>query len=170
MFEAPIVPLTATLAPMPDGMAGVFHTLRTMRALVNRYKVDPFIRQSAISIIFTTPAKFNAGEIQALYEAVRDNIRYVRDVHGIETLSTPDKTLLTRAGDCDDQVTLLASLLESVGFSTRFVVAGYFDQPVSHVYLQVLDDEVGWVDLDPTEHESYGWAPPGPTSLYIEGL
>ena len=99
---------------------------------------------------------------------MRDTVRYVRDVHEVETLQSPDKTIALRVGDCDDQAVLLASLLESVGYPTRFVAAGYAAPgELDHVYLQVcLDGE--WLDADPTERMFLGWAPPDPVTLLVE--
>lgn len=119
--------------------------------------------------MFLTPERDELSEVRALFQLVQ-GIRYVRDVHEVETLASPAKTLLMRVGDCDDKATLLAALLESIGYPTRFVVAGYF-QPgeVEHVYLQV--HAAGqWIDLDPTEHESIGWSPPEPVTMFIERI
>jgi transglutaminase-like putative cysteine protease len=61
----------------------------------------------------------------ALFEYVRDHIRYIKDPVGVESVSDPYYTLARMVGDCDDQAVLLAALYESVGFPTRFVIAGY---------------------------------------------
>lgn len=60
------------------------------------------------------------GEIQALNAFVRDRIRYTRDVLGVETVQTPQATLMIGQGDCDDKATLLASLLMSIGIPAKF--------------------------------------------------
>ena len=156
-----------------NGLRGVLQTLGVMRSMVNDAKVDPLIRQRATDIVFVTPSKDAWAEAEALFEFVRDRIRYTRDVHGVETLSTPQKKLEAGLGDCDDQSTLLAALLESVGYPTRFVVAGYSGPTPEHVYLQVLlgDPDSGdgvWVDCDPTESGPLGWAPPDPAVWYAE--
>lgn len=136
--------------------------------MVRAARVALPIRQAATSIVFLTPEKNEHAEVDALYSWVRDHVRYVRDIHEVETLSTPERTLQGRIGDCDDQATLLASLLEAVGYPTRFVVAGYYEHgSVEHVYLQAFAGG-DWIDLDPTEKQCMGWAPPGPVSLYIE--
>jgi transglutaminase-like putative cysteine protease len=115
------------------------------------------------------PEKDRHAEASALYQYVRDTVRYVMDIHDVETIATPDKTLSAKIGDCDDQSTLLATLLESVGYPTRFVVSGYVTKNPEHVYLQVLVDG-DWFDCDPTEHQYFGWAPPNPTIVYIENV
>lgn len=166
---APDVPVIVSRAPMPSGRAGIVFTIGAMRRLVMQSKTDPAIIQAAISVIYLQPEKDSYSEARALFEYVRDHVRYVRDVHGFETLADPRLTLRRMVGDCDDQATLLAALLESVGYATRFVVTGYVDSEPEHVYLQTLVGD-GWVDMDPTEHQAFGYAPPSPTVQFVESI
>lgn len=167
MHLAPHVSLTGTLARGPDGAGSVFHTLRLMRELVQAGRVDPAIIQAATSIIWLTPEKDDAHQARALFEWVRDSVRYVRDVHEVETLALPRITLARRAGDCDDQTVLLASMLEAVGIPTRFVMGAYNSEQFEHVYLQCFVAGE-WIDCDATEREPFGYAPPDPVRLFIE--
>ena len=169
VYAAPIVTLNARRVPTPSGNAGVFATVRAMRALVDARKGDPAILEAATSIIWHTPERDELSEVEALHAWVRDSIRYVRDVHALETLTDPVVVMARRVGDCDDQATLLAALAESVGYPSRFVV-GAFAAPGAwdHVWLQVFAAGA-WIDADPTEHEPLGWAPPAPLSLWTEG-
>lgn len=170
MRMAPCTPLTTTLRSYSPGMRGVRQTLGVMRRLVNDGKIDPLIRSTATSIIYLAPEKDDGTEASKLLDFVQRHIRYVKDIHDIETLSTAPKTLAGRVGDCDDQTVLLAALLESVGYPTRFVVASYGESTdPEHVYLQTLvDDE--WLDADPTENFPLGVAPPNPSATYIERI
>lgn len=168
MFLAPQVEITVARSHLADGVRGVRQTLGAMRQMVERFKASAAIRQCATSIVFLAPEKNERAEIEALFHFVRDSIRYTRDIHDVETLSTPDKTLAGRFGDCDDQVTLLCTLLESVGYPTRFVIAGYQGNgDYSHVYCQCFDG-ADWIDLDPTEMQPMGWAAPNPSPLSFE--
>lgn len=170
MRYAPIVQLSGTKSTVPAGRAGIFHTVAIMRSLVNQYRTNPDIRQAAVSCVFLMPEKNQFAEANAIFSFVRDSVRYVRDIHAVETISTPDKTLLTCIGDCDDQSTLLAAMCEAVGYPSRFVVAGYSDgENLEHVYVQILCGDM-WVDCDPTEQRSFGWAPPGAQVVYVEGI
>ncbi|WP_317894645.1 transglutaminase-like domain-containing protein [Pyrofollis japonicus] len=45
----------------------------------------------------------------------RDNLRYVSDPRGLEYVASPDETLKTMSGDCDDFAVLLASMYRAVG-------------------------------------------------------
>lgn len=166
MMLAPTPTLTGVVVAIPNGRAGVQATLQAMRQLVQQGKVDPQIRQAAQSVIFLQPEKDYLAEAEAIFQFVRDSIRYTRDVFGVETLQTPQITLATRMGDCDDQSTLLGAMLESVGIPTRFVVAGYNGHDFEHVYLQAWCG--GWIGMDATEPHPMGWEPPQPTVIGYE--
>lgn len=169
MNLAPQISLHGTLSNLDDGFRGTMQTIATMRQLVTRYRVNPAIRQAAVSVLFLTPEREGFSRPVALYEWVRDHVRYVPDVLDVETITTPDKVLHTLVGDCDDQALLLATLYESVGYPTRFVVTGYtYADHFEHVFLQVCVDGE-WLDVDPTEREGFGNAAPGEVVRFIEG-
>ena len=168
MFVAPTPHYSATLAGVPDGPRRNHHTLHVMRSIIDRAKVDPRVMTAAHSIIYLQLERDELGECKALFDYVRDHIRYVRDVVGIETLCDPAMTLQRKIGDCDDQTMLLCALLESSGYPTRLVMTGYETDDWEHVYCQVLC-RGHWYDCDPIERgQSFGWAPPNPSRIYIE--
>jgi len=168
MRLAPFVPFTVSSVPWTAGAAGVAQTVREMRRLIDEGKRDPDILRAAHAVIFTTPERLEAAEACAVFEFVRDHIRYVRDVVGHETLASPRMTLARQAGDCDDQAALLGAMLESVGYPTRIVVAAYQAPGAwEHVYIQTWA-EGRWIDCDPTERKGFGWAPPGAVDLWVE--
>lgn len=171
MFLAPIPDpggLSGRLVDIPNGAAGVFTTAAAMRQLINAYKTDIEIRTTAANLVFLTPEKNDLAEVEALFNFVRDNIRYLKDVYAVETLTTPDRTLQLGYGDCDDQVVLLGSLLESIGYPTKIVLTGYGDPGIfEHVYLQTLIQNQ-WIDMDPTEQIPLGFAPPDPVAYWTE--
>ncbi len=168
MMLAPLPPLNGRVINIPDGVAATEFTLRVMREMVNRCKVNPEIRQAATTVAFLQPEKDYHAEAEAVFNEVRDGIRYMRDVNGVETLQEPNITLASKLGDCDDQTVLLAAMLESIGIPTRFVVAGYSGENFEHVYLQAWLDR--WVDMDPTEPHPMGFAPPDPTVIAVEAV
>lgn len=151
-------PPTCRLVNLPNGKAGVSKTLDIMRDLIRKGKIKLPIRLTALDIIAQQRQKDFYGEISALFYFVRDYIRYVRDIRDVETLQQPERTLQFRAGDCDDKVILLASLLESVGHETRLKAVGFRPKNFAHVYLQT---KVGhkWVSLETTEPRKLGWEP-----------
>lgn len=138
------------LMSIPSGAPGTKATLKIMSKLVNQWKAAPQIRELALQITKKAPNKNWKAEAAAVHNFILKNIRYVKDVRGIETIQTPVKTLQLRAGDCDDHSTLAASLLESIGHPTRFVAAGYHGKPFSHVYCETLIGNK-WLPIETTE-------------------
>ena len=118
-------------------------------------------------LVQSVPPRDWRGEICSLFKYVRDHIRYVRDIEGVETLQTPPATIDLEAGDCDDKSTLLAALLASIGYQSRFVAVGY-RQPDSyqHVYVEALLDGE-WVPLDATVPKPFGWRPRSAVSRMV---
>ena len=142
-----------------------------MARLASQYKTDPRIRELALCIVGVVPGKHYRSEIDRIFVWVRDHIRYTRDVRGVETVQTPVKTLDYKQGDCDDQCTLLAALLESIGVQTRYKAVGFTPGHYQHVFLEARDDNSGeWIGLDPTERVDMGWKPPNPKAVMIEDI
>lgn len=160
--------LSASSYTIAEGRAGILQTAFMMRSMVHDYKKHPDIRMLALNLVGFLDQKDHEGEINTIFKFVRDEIRYVQDIYEVETLQTPDKTLEIGQGDCDDKSTLLASLLESVGFRTLFKLAGYHGSDFEHVYVYVEGAGIA-IHLDATEPDNAGYEPPGATvSLYVE--
>lgn len=157
-FDAAEKPMTATLQAIPDGKAGTVATLKVMREVTKAGKTSLPVRNTALSIISALPQKDWFNEVKLLHKYVRDQVRYVRDIRGVETVQTPDVTLKLKAGDCDDKSVLLASLLESIGHPTRFVAIGFAPDDFVHVYVESRIG-TGWIPLETTEPVEIGWAP-----------
>jgi len=130
-----------------------------MRDFIRTGKKTLPVRLLAIDLTTALPQKDFHGEVSKIFYFVRDRIRYVKDIRGVETLQQPDKTLELKAGDCDDKSILLASLLESIGHPTRLIAVGFRPGSFSHVFVQT---RVGsnWVSLETTEPNDLGWQPP----------
>lgn len=122
-------------------------TLNRMAAIVRKYKRDA--NTAMVARVLTDGVSGRDGRALArrLQEWVRDGIRYVYDPRGVELLQTPPQTLKIRSGDCDDQAILLATLLESLGFSTRLIAVSENGQYYSHVMSQVLLGD-RWINLE----------------------
>ena len=153
-------PLTSTLEYIPDGVEGTRATLRLMRRILRAYKTSLPVRLTALKIVENLPPKAWGQQAAAIQRWVRDNIRYVKDVRGVETITTPDKMLELRQGDCDDKTLLAATLLESIGHPTKFVAVSFVPGVYSHVLAETL---IGnrWVPVETTmEGKEIGWFPP----------
>ena len=149
---------------LPAGDAGTIKTIRMMERLAmgREGARSPNIRALALHIVSHIANRDYPAQIRAMFDWVKQFIAF-RGEHA-ETLQSPEVTVKLAAGDCDCQATLLAALLGSIGFRTRFVtVAGDPEEPneFSHVYLEVRDRTSGqWIPLDTTDAASdAGWAP-----------
>lgn len=166
MFLNGEVATQTVLKTLPSGRAGVRATLEEMRLMTRNGKKNLEVRNTAGGLVSHLAQKNYLGEVKTLHRFVRDNIRYLRDIHGVETLQAPDKTLQYGYGDCDDKSTLLAAMLESIGHPSRFVAVGKAPDKFSHVYVETL---VGrkWFPLETTEPVDAGWSPPGMRSRMV---
>lgn len=157
----------STLHTIPSGVEGVRATLRHMRRLARAGKVTSAARSLAELITRNLPPKDSRAEIDAVFRWIKGHIRYVRDIRGVETVSTVERLLRVRTGDCDDMAVLASALLESIGFHTRFVALGFDGAQYSHVITEVQLG-AGWIPLDCTVRGAFlGWYPPRSTSRMV---
>lgn len=133
--------------------------------LVKQSLEDPEeqIVKLAFEIVGDVPDKDYGGEAQAIYEWVRDNVRYTRDSAGLERVQPPVTTAKGGHGDCDDHSSLVAALLASIGHETRFTVvqAQEGSSGYDHVFAEVkIGDK--WIAMDTTNKKNgyFGWRPP----------
>ncbi|HVC00269.1 MAG TPA: transglutaminase-like domain-containing protein [Candidatus Dormibacteraeota bacterium] len=151
--------------PLAGGDAGTAQTIEQMRRLIEHGAKDPTVHQLAAWIITqwrSVPAFDWTGEAQAIYDYVRQAIRFTRDVYGKETLHTAREILKLGIGDCDDFTVLLLALCKTIGANGRIVtIAGHADAPevFTHVYPEV-EIEGSWVPLDAArKNPQFGLAP-----------
>lgn len=146
-----------------------------MRKIVRAAKVDPSARIFAHNITQHVEGKNWVGEIRAVFNWVRRNVRYRLDTNDIEVLQSPRVTVSLRAGDCDDQCILVATLLECLGHPCEFMAIGFDPnlENYSHVVTVARGaGETAPIVLDTTEAEPMGWVPDGiqwTLSIAIEG-
>lgn len=159
MFLGRTTPQTSSvLKRLPPGRDGTRATLEEMRAFVREYKKNMQVRDTAAGMVSGLQQKNFLGEVKVLHRFVRDNVRYLRDINGVETLQSPVQTLARGYGDCDDKSTLLCALLESIGHPSRFVAVGKAPGKFNHVYAETLVGKK-WFPLETTEPVPAGWAP-----------
>jgi transglutaminase-like putative cysteine protease len=156
---------TITLAAIPDGVQGIRATLALMVNIARKSKTDYAVRDKALSLVSTLTQKDWLGEVRAIHQYVRDDIRYVKDINGVETLATPAQTMQIGQGDCDDKALLTAALLETLGHPARFVAVGRELGQFEHVLVETKLSFKGgashWVSVETTEPVPVGWYPPG---------
>jgi transglutaminase-like putative cysteine protease len=151
--------LTVTLASLPNGVAGIRETLELMVRIARSSKNSFIVRQQAMNLVAHVKQKAWLDEVRAIHEYVRDVVRYVKDINGVETLATPEQTLRMMQGDCDDKSLLTASLLEAIGHPTRFVAVATRPGDYEHV---LVETRIGnkWIPVETTEPVPVGWYPP----------
>lgn len=153
-------------------LAGVMEQMR-------RSVRDPYIRHVAGQLVSRrcrspNPATGDGGwcyperaywqEVQAIYRYVRAHVRYVRDIHGIDTFQTARRTLEMRSGDCDDFTITLGALLMAVGYPVRTkTIQTKSAHDFNHIYLQVglpPTKPTRWKSLDASTPNPPGWEAP----------
>jgi hypothetical protein len=134
------------------GNAGTQRTVNVMRRLVREGRTDPTIVFLARQIARKFDRRDYRGQARGIHLYVRDHIHYAKDPRGTEAVASPIWTLYHKAGDCDDQAILVASLAEAIGFETRFKaikVDPRFPGEFSHVYAQIrMPGSGAWVTSD----------------------
>lgn len=149
---------------VPRGTKGTLATARIIGRLVREGAKDFYVRQKAIEIFraYGIKPKNRLGEVCALFDFVKRNIRYTRDIFRVELLHSARRMLELQAGDCDDMTILLGALLVSTGHPVRLILAGFKpNQPhvYSHIYPEV-NVRGRWIAIDATMDKPVGWAPP----------
>lgn len=143
ILQAPV-----TYTQHAPGMPHIRSTIEKMAALAREGSHSYGIRNLATRIVHDVPSKQRTRELGALYRWVRDNIRYRFDPVGLEWVQRPERTVLERAGDCDDIATLLAALAGALGHPWRFDTVGPSAGVQKHIAAQAHDGAT-WVTLDP---------------------
>jgi hypothetical protein len=159
------------LAGIPSGEAGTLATLERMRDMVlgDEGAHNTEVRFLAQRIVADVGNKDYEGEARAIWQFMRDNVRYTLDPRGLEWVQTPWFTLLVQGqGDCDDHGVATAALAVALGHGAAFrTVKGDPDRPGewSHVYPVIgvrKDGKDLWLPVDSTEkHARFGQDPPG---------
>jgi len=149
---------------VPKGRRGTLLTARLISRLIRDGAKDFYVRQKAIEIFRCrrVPAKDRWGEVCALFDWVRRNVRYTRDIFRVELLHTPRRMLELRAGDCDDMTILLGAMLIATGHPVRLALTG-FRRHKPHIYSHIYPEvnvRGRWIALDATMERPIGWAPP----------
>lgn len=163
---------------IPGGRAGLDEKVRTIRRLVEEAKRDPYVREAAVDLVRHVPQRDTAGEIAAVWSWVRDNVRYTRDPwspDGFELFVEP-ATLLQlvekgrASGDCDDHVLLASTLLEVLGYPTRYRIGATPPGEYRHIWLEVLDPKAGWRALELTKKDAGTTIDFDPSNRFAETL
>ena len=171
-YQCQATPIKIRRGHIPKGYPGTLATVNHIGRLTKQGAKDFCVRQTAINIFraYCVRPKNYLGEITALFDWVRRNVRYTRDIFKVELLHSARRILELRAGDCDDMAIVLGAMLESTGHPVRLVIVGRDlkrKNRFSHIYLETLYKD-RWLALDATMNKPAGWAPPAPNKKIIE--
>lgn len=115
------------------GTMGILQTVKFMIIQKEKYRKNPMIRKLALLITKNINKKYN--QARAIYNYILKKVKYKSDIIDVETIQSPLITLKYGGGDCDDLSLLAASLLESIGIKTVYVITSYDDLHYTHIYL-----------------------------------
>ncbi len=102
---------------------------------------NPAVRDKGQRLIGEFSGDGTISQVCSIYEYMAGNWSYVRDPRGIEEFQYSNKSLeyghgkFSGQGDCDDFSILLASLIESIGCTSRIILA--YGPMGGHVYTEV---------------------------------
>lgn len=146
-----VVNIALGSANIPDS----YQIIRILQALGEQFGRIPAVRESAIMVLGSMANDAAGYQVQKLTDWVKQNVTYVKDPDGSEYVISPLRMLDQiasngrTAGDCDDHVLLLNSLLKSVGLDARPVgVKLYSKTRFDHVISSVFFNSQ-WHDIDP---------------------
>lgn len=130
---------------------GTAQTVTEMRRLALAAQTSWPLRRLVEQICRGLNSKDYLSELSALGHFVYRRVRYQRDPKTVELVKTPEATLTSGVGDCDDMATLLSALVLLSGAEARLVTVGFREGgPFSHVFAEGLDPRTkSWVTLDP---------------------
>jgi transglutaminase-like putative cysteine protease len=141
---------------IPDGSVGTGLTLEKISQIVGFSLRRPVVRLVALSVLkrANVDGRNNVEVASAIFNFVKNKVRFVPDPVNVETLQCPETTLRLGYGDCDDQALLIAALMASVGLSVRFRTVGVNSENHSHIFTEVFLND--WVSADPSECSQLG--------------
>lgn len=176
LSKAPDVQVTGEA--QSGGMTVKTHTVRNINErvgfivhMIQKGRDDPEVRRFTTEAITKKCGKrwcIDEGEyeaeVKAVFDHIREHVRYVRDTHGKDLFQHPRRTLEFKSGDCDDYTSLVAACLQSIGYPMRVrVIRTTKDRTWSHIYALVGLPPRGptkWVPLDASIAKPAGWEAP----------
>jgi len=114
------------------------------------------VHEKAIVLLANSPGDYTIDQICSIYDFLKEGWRYVRDPRGVdyfmyanESLRVGEKASCVGAGDCDDFAILMSALIESVGGTTRIILAhnnSTGGHAFTEVYIGQLDSQNSHVE------------------------
>lgn len=134
--------------------------------LIEEGSQSPMVREFTLKLLNAKGVKSYdyLGEVNTLFEWVRDNITYRRHVLCRDSFTTAERVLKLRSGDCDNATVLLNAMLASVGIPVGArIISSDPAMGYHHIYSLAgipPSNPRKWIPLDTTEKNAkIGWEP-----------
>lgn len=139
--------------------------LRILQDLTWKSVQDPRNRKLALNMTHDCPERDGKCEANAVYNAIKKNIRYTGDVaplkmgadgpiEGVDLFQSAYRTWEFQGGDCDDHSVLAATALTLNGIPAKFrVTAPHRTADFSHIYVLAGLPKMRptkWIPIDTT--------------------
>jgi hypothetical protein len=112
--------------------ATVDDTLHTVIDFINDYSKSAFIKAAAKEF---GPVGDKKAYMERVYDWITSNIDYKEDFPGVETIFTPQLTVLFKKADCKKQTILAACILNAAGITPVLKHVYYSGRSdISHIY------------------------------------
>ena len=130
---------------------------------IDEGKREPVIRQLVGKIVSGIDEKDYEGELTAIFNWVKSNIRYTRDPHNVELFQKAKRILELGLADCDCLSILIGSMVQSIGYPVKLRVIGVSSKEAEHIYPLAgvppteSDTTLEWVAMDASVDQPIGW-------------
>lgn len=159
------------------GDTAIYRTVDRMKDIISNSSKNIYVREWAKKIVARVEVNNKKAEASAIFDFVRDNVRYTKDPYGFEYIQTPPVLLEDirlymdgkgdrPVGDCDDMCVLSLSLLKSIGFEVAIKVVSFAsNKKFGHVY-GLVRIGYNWVPVDCVRpDQNMGWESTGHTRV-----
>jgi len=137
-------------------------------------KADPKIRLLVANIIRDIPERDYLGELNAIFDWVKQNVRYTHDPYNLELFNRPKRVIEYGIADCDDLTILLGSMVQTIGYPIKLRVIGVNSDEPEHIYLMAgippieNSEPSDWIAMDASVDEPMGWQIDRDKVRYVE--
>jgi len=128
-------------------MAELDRKVSQLRVLISNAVQSPAIRNLAARVVKNKIT--DTDKAIAIYDYIRNNIRYVREPKGQDIFQPPERTVATRLGDCEDHFALVSAIAKLAGMPVKAKVISQDSITFTHIY-PLLKVNGKWVPMDTT--------------------
>jgi tetratricopeptide (TPR) repeat protein len=107
------------------------------------------VHEEALVLVAKYPGDYTIDQICSIFEYLKDGWHYVRDPRGVDYFNYANSTLslcnsigCAGIGDCDDFAVLMSALVESIGGTSRIILAQN-NTTGGHAYAEVYLGQLG---------------------------